>query len=61
MVTDGEVSLVIAGVDALSGLIDLISIAGLSVWVDDLGELQSFLPAAGGWRKWFSRWIKDMV
>ena len=41
---DGEVAFVVAGWPALHGLPDFLTLAGLSVWVNDLEDLEALFP-----------------
>ncbi|MEJ2539025.1 MAG: hypothetical protein P8188_03400 [Gemmatimonadota bacterium] len=61
MVLDGEVALVVSGFSALFGLPDLLVIAGLSEWIDDLDELEALFPDYGGIQRRISRWIRVVV
>ena len=61
MALDGEVALVVSGFSALFGLPDLLVIAGLSEWIDDLEELEALFPDYGGIRRRISHWIRVVV
>jgi hypothetical protein len=58
MVLDGEVALVVAGWSALFGLPDLLILAGLSEWIDDLEELELLFPSYRGLQRRISRLIR---
>lgn len=61
MVMDGEVSVLLSGWTSIVGIVDFISLAGQSVWVDDLGELQALsgtLPEYRGWRRWLGQRVR---
>lgn len=61
MVLDGEVALVVSGFSGLFGLPDLLVIAGLSEWIDDLDELEALFPDYAGIRRRISRWLRVVV
>jgi len=61
MVLDGEVALVVAGWSALFGLPDLLIVAGLSEWIDDLEELEVLFPGYQGLQRRISRLIRIAV
>lgn len=59
--TDGELLFAVAGWPALHGLPDVLVLAGLSVWVDGVEELEALFPPYGGLRRRISRWIRGLV
>jgi hypothetical protein len=61
MALDGEVALVVAGWSALFGLPDLLIIAGLSEWIDDLDELEALFPSYRGIQRRITRMIRIAV
>jgi hypothetical protein len=58
---DGEVAFVAAKWEALSGLMDFISIAGLCTWVEDLETLEELFPGYDGLARRISRMIRIAV
>jgi len=58
MVMDGEVAIMLSGWSSIVAMIDLISILGQSVWVDDLEELESLLPDYGFFTRTIGHWVK---
>jgi hypothetical protein len=60
-VMDGEVAFVVSSWAALNGLPDFITLAGLSVWVDSLEELEELFPRYEGIQRRISRWIRIVV
>ena len=60
-VMDGEVAFVVSSWAALNGLMDFITLAGLSVWVDTLEELEELFPRYEGIQRRISRWIRIVV
>jgi hypothetical protein len=61
MALDGEVALVVAGWSSLFGLPDLLIIAGLSEWIDDLDELETLFPSYPGYQRSIARLIRIAV
>jgi hypothetical protein len=60
-VMDGEVAFVVAGWAALHGLPDFITLAGLSVWLNDLEDLEALFPRYDGMQRKLGRWMKIVV
>lgn len=60
-IMDGEVAFVIARWSALHGLPDFITLAGLSVWVNDLEEFEALFPRYEGLQRRIGRWMKIAV
>ncbi len=60
-VLDGEVAFVVSSWAALNGLPDFMTLAGLSVWIDDLATLEELFPRYEGLQRRLSRWIRLMV
>ena len=60
-IMDGEVSLVVSGGGALSAYLNFVYIAGVTTWVDSVEELETMLPRANGFVRWFARWIKNAL
>ena len=58
---DGEVSVIVAGVEALLAYIDFASIVGKTTWVESVDQLNELLPAKKGTARWFSRFIKNAL
>ena len=58
---DGEVAFVVAAWSALHGLPDFITLAGLSVWVNDLEDLEALFPRYEGMQRRLSHWMKIVV
>ena len=61
MMLDGEVMVVVAGWNALHGLMDFIFLMGNSEWVDSEEELQLWLPEQSNFKRKISRWMKIML
>jgi len=58
MMMDGEVLYVTSGRGVMVGLRDLLLIAGISTWVDELDELEALIPAYSEWQRRVGRFIK---
>lgn len=58
MVMDGEAAVLLSGWTSVMGLIDFISITGLTTWVDDLEGLEALLPEHGPWKRRIGQWIR---
>jgi hypothetical protein len=58
---DGEVAFVVAGWPALHALPDFITLAGLSVWLNSLEDLEALFPRYEGMQRRISRWIRIVV
>jgi hypothetical protein len=60
-IMDGEVAFVVSRWAALHGLPDFITLAGLSVWVDDLEDLEALFPRYKGMQRRLGRWMRIVV
>ena len=58
---DGEVAFVVSSWAALHGLPDFLNLAGLSVWVNNIEELEELFPRYEGLQRRISRWIRIVV
>jgi len=58
MALDGEVLVIVSGLDAQAALADFVLLAGLTTWIESVEELDKYLPAAGGFKRRLSRWLK---
>ena len=58
MVMDGEVALVTSAWPSVIPYIDLISLIGQSVWLDDPGQLQLLLPPQSKFRTRMAHWLR---
>jgi hypothetical protein len=58
---DGEVAFVVAAWSALHGLSDFITLAGLSVWVNDLEDFEALFPRYEGMQRRIGHWMKIVV
>ena len=61
MISDGESACLVAGFGSLIALLDMFTLTGLSVWVDDLESLEPFLPEYSGFKRRFSRHIRKIM
>ena len=60
-IMDGEVAFLLAGWSALHGLPDFLTLAGLSVWVNDLEDLETLFPRYEGILRRLGRWMRIVV
>ena len=60
-IMDGEVAFVVSGWAALHGLPDFITLAGLSIWVNDLEDLEALFPRYEGMQRRLGRWMRIVV
>jgi hypothetical protein len=60
-IMDGEVAFVISSWASLHGLPDFVTLAGLSVWINDLDRLEALFPEYEGLQRRLSRWMKIVV
>jgi hypothetical protein len=58
MVMDGEVMIILAGKQALIGIMDFLVIAGLCEWVETPEEVDELLPAPSGINRTTAGWMK---
>ena len=61
MLMDGEVMLTVEGGAVIHGLIDYLGLLGATTWVDDLEELEDYLPAYGGLKYMLARSFREML
>jgi phosphatidylserine/phosphatidylglycerophosphate/cardiolipin synthase-like enzyme len=61
MISDGESACLVAGFGSLVALLDMFTLTGLSVWIDDLESLEPFLPEYSGFKRRFSRHIRKIM
>jgi hypothetical protein len=61
MLMDGEVALLISGKGSMAGFLDAVILAGAARWIDDVDELDQYLPRYEGFKWKTSRWIKNML
>jgi hypothetical protein len=56
--SDGEVSLIVSGVQAAAGLVDLFYLMARSNWIDSERELETFVPKPSALSSWIARRFK---
>ena len=56
--SDGEVSLIVSGVQAAAGLVDLFYLMARSEWIDDQRALEVLVPKPSGLSSWLARHFK---
>ena len=60
-VMDGEVSLVVSGLGALTAYLNMMYVAGVTTWVESGEELETMLPPSNGLIRWFARAMKNAL
>ena len=58
---DGEASVIVSGLDAAAGLVDLYYLMARSTWVDAKTELDRLVPARGGITRLIARMIRNTL
>lgn len=58
MLLDGEMTVVVSGIQAASGVVDLYFVMALSQWIDTEAQLDPLLPRQGAFTRWLSRVVK---
>ena len=58
---DGEVSVIVAGQDALISYLDFASIVAKTTWVTSTDQLNKMLPQQQGFKLWMGRFIKNAL
>jgi phosphatidylserine/phosphatidylglycerophosphate/cardiolipin synthase-like enzyme len=58
MVVDAEVAFVISGWPSIIPYLDLISLVGLSRWIQDTADLDALIPPQSEWRRRIARWAR---
>jgi hypothetical protein len=61
MLMDGEVMLTVEGGAVVHGLIDYLALLGVTTWIDNLEQLEEYLPAYGGLKFKLARSFKEML
>ena len=61
MIGDGEAACLVEGLGSIVALLDMFTLTGLSVWVDNLESLEPFLPEYSGWKRWFGRYARKVI
>ncbi|MCP4397134.1 MAG: hypothetical protein GY801_07535 [bacterium] len=57
LIMDGEVALVAANAASLTVLMDMFFLSGITIWIDDLETLETYIPGFKGWKRRFSRYM----
>ena len=61
LITDGEMGCLVSGISALTPLLDMFFMAGLTTWVEDLDDLERLLPEQSGFLRWVGRYIRKVM
>ena len=59
LIMDGEALIVVAGTHAMVSYLDFALLFGLTTWVEDVEQLDEFLPQPSGFWSWFGRSLKN--
>ncbi len=52
IVSDAEATLIVSGVQASVGLVDLFTLMARSTWISNTEELERYVPRPSGWMRW---------
>jgi hypothetical protein len=61
MMLDGEATLIVSGIPAAVGLVDLYYQMARTTWITDSAELDQLLPPSSGWMRRFARAIRPSL
>jgi hypothetical protein len=61
LMLDGEASVIVSGLHAAAGLVDLYYLMARSTWVQDKAELDRLVPAPGGITRMIARMIRNTL
>ncbi|MCP4404062.1 MAG: hypothetical protein GY801_43000 [bacterium] len=61
IITDGEMGCLVSGISALTPLLDMFFMSGMTTWVNDLDELGRLLPEQSGFLRWVGRYIRKVM
>jgi hypothetical protein len=61
LMLDGEASVIVSGLHAAAGLVDLYYVMARSTWVRDKAELDRLVPAPGGITRMIARLIRNTL
>jgi hypothetical protein len=54
IVSDAEATLIVSGVQASVGLVDLFTLMARSTWITNTEELERYVPRPSGWMRWLA-------
>jgi hypothetical protein len=58
---DAEVSVVVAGQDALIAYLDFFGILARTTWIETVDQVDELLPSQSGVKLWMSRFVKNAL
>jgi len=58
-IMDGEVTVLIARMQAMSAYLDLVGVLMLTTWVDTEEQLEELLPHSSGRMRWIGRHLRN--
>ena len=58
---DGEATMVLSGLPAALGLVDIYTLMARSTWIETAGELDALLPPVTGWMQRIGRRIRFVL
>jgi hypothetical protein len=61
MVLDGEAGLLVSGTSINAAMIDLVSLTGQCLWIDDVRQLDRFYPGQGWLKLRIARWLRLLL
>lgn len=61
MLLDGEVELTVAGPAALAGMLDFITISGMTTWVERQDQIDALLPPPSKLKRLLARWARSLL
>lgn len=61
MMLDGEATMLVSGIPAAAGLVDLYSLMARSTWVRSQAELERLLPPRSEWLRWLAHLIRPAM
>jgi hypothetical protein len=61
MLLDGEVAMTVAGPAATTGMLDFLTIAGLSKWVDHQEQIDAMIPPPSALHRLLARWARSLL
>lgn len=61
MLLDGEVLMTVSGPSALTGMLDFLTVAGLSRWVERQEEIDALIPPPSALHRLLARWARSLL
>ena len=60
-VMDGEVSMLVSGLGAMTAYLNFLYLASVTTWVESVEELETMLPPANAFIRWLGRYAKNAL